>query len=49
VVYVAVFDRIGIVEVDAQRRSEKLRLDVVHGKRIAGEERVDVARTDQRG
>ena len=48
-VHVAFFDRERAVEIDAERRAEELRLDVVHRERIAREERVDEAVADQLG
>ena len=44
----AVLDAAALREVDAERRAEQRRLDVVRGQRVAGEQHVDEAGLDQR-
>ena len=48
VVLVAVLDARADGQVDAERRAEERRLDVVGGERVAGEQHVDEAGVDQR-
>ena len=47
VVHVPLFHGKGVGQVHAERRPEELRLDIVGGQRVSGEQRVDEAVSDQ--